>query len=332
MFYYNGAEYCLIGTLVISILVFDNKWLTGGLSILIVVAILTVLNFNIALPGEAQISPVRIYSVVIFSLILIIVSVGFFKHIQSDYQHEIEASQRDLVIMNSDKERLFSIVSHDIKGPLLSLEKTLDMYRSDLLEKEDMLAATESLHKKVTHLNSTVDMLLRWSSSGMHGIRTIPGYFSLIELVNEVVHFFEFMVQQKELIVSVNVPENMMLFADRDQVAVVLRNLLGNALKFSYAGREVNIFAENAKDGVAIYIKDEGMGMDEDARSKLFSTRQNPAYGTNGERGSGLGLLLSKEFITNNNGNIHVESSPGKGTCFRLLFQNGERDTGNIRK
>lgn len=331
LFYDNGAAYCLVGTLVISILVFDNKWLIGILSILIVVAILAVLNFNITVPGEAQISPVRMYIVVIFSLVLIIVSVGFFKHIQSDYQREIETKQQHLIMMNRDKERLFSIVSHDIKSPLLSLEKTLDMYRNDLLQKGDMLAATESLHKKIAYLNNTVDVLLRWSSSGMHGIRTMPGHFFLIGLVMEVVHFFEFMVQQKEIRVRVNVPEGIMLFADRDQVAVVLRNLFGNALKFSYAGAEVDIFAESANDCVAIYIKDQGIGMDEDARNELFSTRKNPAYGTNGERGSGLGLLLSKEFITNNNGNIHVESSPGKGTCFRLLFQEGEENAGNMQ-
>lgn len=332
LFYHNGTEYCLIGTLVISILVFDNKWLIGILSILIVAAILVVLNFNIGIPGETQISASRIYIVVIFSLLLIIVAVSFFKYIQSDYQREIEAKQQHFIIMNQDKEQLFSIVSHDIRGPLLNLEKALDMYRSGFLEKEDMLASTESLHKKVSHLNNTVDALLRWSTSGMHGIRTTPGHFPLVNLINEVALFFEFMVQQKEINVRINVPESIILFADRDQVAVVLRNLLGNALKFSYAGGEVNLFAEEAEKGVVIYIKDEGMGMDEDARSKLFSIRQNPAYGTHGERGSGLGLLLSKEFITNNNGNIHVESSSGKGTCFTLLFQKAEWDTTNTRK
>ena len=332
LFYHNGAEYSLIGTLVIAVLVFDKKWLIGILSILIVTAILVVLNFNIGIPGEAQISASRIYIVVIFSLLLIIVSVGFFKHIQSDYQREIEAKQQNLIIMNKDKEQLFSIVSHDIRGPLLSLEKTLDMYRSGLLEREDMSAATESLHKTVSHLNNTVDVLLRWSSSGMSGIRTTPDHFPLINLVNEVVLFFEFMLQQKEISVRINVPESIILFADSDQVAVVLRNLLGNALKFSYTGGGGEIIAEEAEKGGGIYLKNEGKGMDEDARSKLFSMRQNPAYGTNGERGSGLGLLLSKEFITNNNGNIYVESSPGKGTCFTLLFQNGERDNRNIRK
>ncbi|GAB3428453.1 sensor histidine kinase [Niabella aquatica] len=324
LFYQNGTEYCLVGTLVILILVFDNKWLIGGLSILTVAAILAVLNFNIDLPGEAQISPGRINSVVAISLMFVIVTVVFFKYVQSDYQQEIEARQQDLVMTNQNKERLFSIVSHDIRGPLLSLERALDMYRSDLLDKEDMLEATGSFQKKVAQLNNTIGELLRWSASGMQGIQTKPVFFPLTDLLNEVLHFFEFIMQQKGIAVNVNVPDNIRIFADRDQVAVVLRNLLGNALKFSYPGGEVSVSAENAADGVAIYIKDQGTGMDEEIKNKLFSSRQNPAYGTNGERGAGLGLLLSKEFITKNDGDIALESSPGKGTCFRLLFQKGK--------
>src|SRR5690606_35811862 len=122
------------------------------------------------------------------SMLFIILTICYFKQIQSDYQAEIEAKGESLLLMNEDKERLFSIVSHDIKGPLLSLENTLEMYRSDLLKRDDMIDATESLHKKIAHLNSTVEVLLRWSTLGMQGIRTRPTVFPLAGLVNEVVH------------------------------------------------------------------------------------------------------------------------------------------------
>lgn len=321
IFYDNGTEYTLIGTLVISLLIFDNKWLITGLTIVIIGGILTVLNYDIPIPGAEQASPGRIQSVIVISLVFIIVAIIFFKRIQSDYQREIEAKQQKLVMMNHDKERLFSIVSHDIRGPLLSLEKILDMYQSGLLEKEDMTEATKSLHQKVSHLNNTIEVLLRWSALGMHGIQTKPDRFALIDLVNEVVHFFEFIAQQKNIIVNINVPESIMILADRDQLAVVLRNLVNNALKFSHIGHQVDISAESVEDGIGIDIRDVGVGMSEDARVRLFSVSPCISSGTNGERGAGLGLLLSKEFLTKNNGSIYVESAPGKGTCFRILFQ-----------
>src|SRR5690606_4757916 len=107
---------------------------------------------------------------------------------------------------------------------------------------------------------------------------------------------------------------------DRDQVAVVLRNLLSNALKFSFEQGNVQVFAESSDKGISVFIKDEGTGMAEEVRDRLFEKQQTPAYGTNGERGSGLGLLLCQEFVIKNDGEIRVDSSPGNGTCFRLGF------------
>lgn len=320
MLYHNGMEYCLIGTLVISVIVFDNKWAITGLCILITAAILAVNNLHIALPQVEPVLPVRVHIIIVVSLVFIIVTICFFKRIQSDYQKEIEANQQSLLVMNLDKERLLSIVSHDIRGPLLSLEHTLHLYCNDLIEKEDVLEASESIRKRVSHLNNTVEMLLQWSASGMQGIQTRPRYFSLLGLVNEVTSFFEFIVQQKKIAVNINIPDNLMLFADRDQIAVVFRNLFNNALKFSYMNGEVDVVGAVVDQEVIVSVRDGGAGMDEKVKENLFNMPQSPSYGTNGERGTGLGLLLSGEFIVNNNGKIHVQSSVGKGTCFQLRF------------
>jgi signal transduction histidine kinase len=321
LLYHNGTEYCLIGTLVISILVFDNKWAITGLSILITAAILAVTNFHIALPQIEPILPVRVHIIIVVSLLFIIVTICFYKRIQYDYQKEIEAKQQSLLVMNRDKERLLSIVSHDIRGPLLSLEHTLHLYCNDLIGKEDVLEASESIRKKVSHLNNTVEILLQWSTSGMQGIQTHPRYFSLLDLANEVVSFFEFIVQQKKITVNVGIPAHLGLFADRDQMAVVFRNLFSNALKFSYMKGEVDIVGALVDQDIVVSVKDRGMGMDEKVKEKLFNIQQAPSYGTNGERGIGLGLLLSREFVVRNNGNIQVQSSVGNGTCFQLRFR-----------
>ncbi|MCH5598067.1 sensor histidine kinase [Niabella ginsengisoli] len=318
IFYQSGTEYCLVGTLVVTLMVFDNKWLVAGLSILISIVILSILMHPVILPDVEPVVEGRRYATMIISLFFIIVTIVFYKYIQSDYQQEIEKQQHALMAMNKDKEKLFSIVSHDIKSPLLILENMLDMYQTGLLQEKDMVEATGSLRKKVSQLNSTVETLLSWSLLGMNGIQTHPAHFQLLKLVNEVVQFSEFAVHQKNVIINVQVAEDVMIFADRDQLSIVLRNLFSNSLKFSYPGNQVDIFAMNVDGAIVISIKDYGVGIEESVMNKLFGSQQNPAYGTSGERGSGLGLLLCNEFINRNNGSIKVESCVGKGTCFSV--------------
>jgi two-component system, sensor histidine kinase and response regulator len=324
MYFHNGAEYFLLNIMVVTILVYDNKWIVGCVSILIMTAFLLVIfmpqSWYLAPPVPRE----RVWTNVVISLLALIVILCFFKYIQSGYQGEIEKQRQALLAMNKDKEKLFSIVAHDIRSPLSTLESLLDMFQKGEYPREDMEEAAAVLHKKVAQLGGTLDNVLRWSSRSMKGIQTRPRHFLLAPVMNEVLLFFELIIQQKQMTIDVQVPVSTTLYADRDQVSVILRNLFSNALKFSYAGGKITVSAAQTEQQVIISITDYGIGMDQQQQKTLFVSQQHPAYGTSGERGTGIGLMLCREFAEQNNGSIEVESAPESGTTFIVQLRKGD--------
>lgn len=323
MYFHNGAQYFLLNILIIAILVNDNRRVVIGLSLLIIAAHLFILFY----PQPAVFGPPvpegRVWSNVATALLFVVLALFFFKSIQSDYEREIEGQRQALTVMNRDKERLFSVVAHDIRSPIATLDALLEQFRSGLLNREEMEAATAVLQDRVSQLSGTLDNLLRWSARGMQGIQITPGNFPLLPLVGEVTRFFEPVAQQKKIQTEIRVASEITLYADRDQISVVLRNLFSNAVKFSFSGGRVEIVAEEQGDQAVISITDHGMGMDGERLKKMFYGPQDPAYGTVGERGAGVGLLLCSEFVRQNKGMIDVESAPGKGTRFTVWLPKG---------
>ena len=324
VYFHNGAEYFLLSILFVVILVYDNKWLVGSLSVLIIAAFLLIVfmpqSWHIAPPVPIE----RVWTNVATSLIFLVVALSFFKHIQTDYQQEIEQQRQTLLSMNKDKEKLFSIVAHDIRSPLATLEGLLDMFQKGQYPREDMEEAAAVLHKKVSELGAALDNVLRWSTRSLKGIQTRPEDFLLAPVVTEVLQFFDLIIQQKQITISLQIPVTTTLYADRDQVSVILRNLFSNALKFSYPGGNVEMIATLTDEDVLITITDHGMGMSSQQLHNLFTSQQHPGYGTRGERGTGLGLLLCQEFALQNGGMIEVESVPENGTSFTVHFKRGE--------
>ncbi|WP_185937460.1 sensor histidine kinase [Chitinophaga polysaccharea] len=323
VYFHNGSEYFLLNILFIVILIYDNKWIVGSVSLLVITAFMLIVfmprSWYLAPPVPAE----RIWANVAVSLIFIVVALSFFKHIQSDYQREIEQQHQALVSMNKDKEKLFSIVAHDIRSPLATLESLLDMFRRGQYPRNDMEEAADMLYKKVSQLGVTLDNMLRWSTRSMKGIQTRPRHFLLAPVVTEVLLFFEGIIQQKQIRVDLQIPVTAALYADRDQVSVILRNLFSNALKFSYPGGNIELIAE-ITDEIVITVTDYGVGMSAQQLSTLFTSHQHPGYGTGGERGTGLGLLLCREFTEQNDGVIKVKSHPESGTSFTLHFVKGD--------
>lgn len=324
IYFHNGAEYFLLNILIFCVLVYDNKWLVAGLGLLIICAFILIiampLNWYLAPPVPA----LRHWSNIITALIFIIVALSFFKHIQLDYQQEIEKQRTVLANMNKDKEKLFSIVAHDIRSPLATLEVLLDMFRKGEYPENEMEEAAAVLHKKIAQLGGSLDNVLRWSSRSMKGIHAHPDSFFLAPLATEVLYFFEMIIQQKNIDVVVDIDEEVVLYADRDQVSVILRNFFSNALKFSYTGGKITLSARNTGTQVALCVQDYGTGMLPTQLLNLFSYRQSPAYGTGGERGTGLGLILCKEFAQQNEGEIAVDSTPDTGTSFTVYLPAGD--------
>ncbi|MBC9909235.1 sensor histidine kinase [Chitinophaga varians] len=323
LFFHNGAEYFLLNILICCLLVYDNKWLNAGLGLLIISAFLLIVLMPQHWYMADPVPRTRVWANIATSLVFIVVALSFFKHIQSDYQQEIEKQREALATMNKDKEKLFSIVAHDIRSPLATLEILLDMFRKGEYPEDEMEEAAAILHKKISQLGGSLDNVLRWSSRSMKGIQAQPVNFYLGPLATEVLYFFEMTIQQKGIRVDTSIPDDLMLYADKDQVSVILRNFLSNALKFSYAGGVIELKAQVVGAQVGISITDHGTGMPATQVLQLFSYNQSPGYGTSGERGTGLGLILCKEFAQQNNGTIAVESHVDKGTRFTVYLPVG---------
>jgi signal transduction histidine kinase len=323
-YFHNGAEYFLLNILICAILVYDNKWVIAGLSIFILTAFVGI----VLMPQEWRlvkpVPPGRVWVNMAMSLAFIPIALSYFKYLQSDYNRQLRQQREALAAMNKDKEKLLSIVTHDIRSPLATLEVLLDMFTKGEYPQDLMEDAAAVLHKKVTQLGGALDNVLRWSSRNMKGIRTEPAHFLLGPVISEVMQFFQLVIQEKNIRVTIDASPAAAVYADRDQVAVILRNLVSNALKFSYAGKRITLQATRRGTQTVVYVSDEGKGMTAQQVNDLFTAWQNPAYGTGGERGTGLGLLLSGEFARLNGGTITVESTPEKGAHFSVYLPAGE--------
>ncbi|MEN5378360.1 sensor histidine kinase [Sphingobacterium kitahiroshimense] len=318
LYFHNGGEYFLVALLITTSLMIDNKWIRFSLCFLIFIACVAVILFPQPPLLGSPVPPEQAYANMIVGILLIVGVVSFFKSIQSTYQQEIEKQRQALFSLNKDKEKMFSILAHDIRSPMVTLENLLQMFHEDLLTHNERIETIGLLKDQVSQLGSVMDNLLRWSVRGMQGIQSIKVTFLLRPLVLELFHFFDFLVRQKQLTVDINIPESMSLFADYDQTAVILRNLLSNAIKFSEVCGRVKVFADVKGNMIDIFIKDEGMGMDDRRINMLFTSSQLSTKGTIGERGFGLGLILCAEFTRLNEGTIRVESKLNKGSVFAV--------------
>ncbi len=322
-FYHNGTEFFLMNILIITILVYDNKWIVISLSMLIIACMIVVLFPPYHWEPNVPVPERRLWGNVVCALTFIILALTYYKQVHADYQQEKENQRQALAAMNRDKEKLFSIIAHDIRGPLATLELLLDMFQKGEYGETDMREAAIELHKKVGQLGGTLDNLLRWSAGQMKGIRAQPENFNLAPLTAEVLQFFESGIEEKRIEIEIRLAESIAVYADKDQVAVILRNLLSNAIKFSHPGGKIYFSVNSAGGMIHIQVTDEGVGIPPEKMNQLFSFQARPGYGTSGERGSGLGLMLCHEFTIQNGGHLQVKSNNGSGSTFVVQLPEG---------
>ncbi len=247
----------------------------------------------------------------------------------------LKKSEKQLRASNNMKDKLFSIIAHDLRGPISNVKALLDMMlksRNSLDIKNDK----EALKMAKDTVNSTFNLLenlLDWSRSQIGRINWRPEKLNLNEVVNENIILLNIPARKKKIIWNVEIVENLHAVADRQMISTVLRNLISNAIKFTPREGEVSISAKiyeeldnekvttKNKPSIVIMIKDTGIGIKSDDLSKLFRIDMNfSTLGTESEKGTGLGLLLSKEFVEKNGGKIWVTSELGKGSIFNFTM------------
>ena len=234
-------------------------------------------------------------------------------------QDELMIKNKELIDSNATKDKFFKVIAHDMKNPFISL-----LGASELLYENAYKYDNEKIARLSKLLNDSAksgyDMLLNlleWSRSQAGSLVYQPEKIKLLELVKTNLSNLLETATGKEIKLNFNINEDLLVFADKNMLDAVMRNLVNNALKFTPKGGTVNIGAKKETDSVVIFVEDSGVGINKNDFDKLF--REDIKYsnpGTEHEGGTGLGLLLCKEFVEKQGGKIWFESEEGKGTTF----------------
>ncbi len=244
------------------------------------------------------------------------------KEIVIQQKQSIEKQAKDLEELNLYKNKIFSILTHDIRNPIASLNQVVELMGDDLLNAEDLSFIKNRLTNQLKSINILLDNVLNWSKSQLEGeLKPLASQVNVADLVNQSISLFEQFAQQKQVSVHNLVPQDFKVWVDPNHLDVAIRNILFNAIKFSFQSSKVEVIAVIIDGKAHISIKDKGKGMDETELSTLFSFNKQPGiYGTKGERGAGIGLILTREFVKKNGGEILVQTEPNKGSTFTLVF------------
>ena len=223
--------------------------------------------------------------------------------------------------LNESKVKFFSIISHDLRGPLASLQQIGEMLSSgDEMNEGDKKVLTDIVYKKSKQSYALVDNLLKWAGANSGKISFNPELINLTKIIDVNVSLLEASNYNKKIAIRNHLPEKTMVFADRNMVDTIVRNLISNALKFTHNLGTIDVLEKKATkksdNSYTFMVKDNGVGMDEKTLSSIFKPDSITSFlGTNQETGSGLGLKLCEEFVLLNNGKITIESSKKVGTC-----------------
>ena len=235
-------------------------------------------------------------------------------------QSKILNQQKDqLQQLNSTKDKFFSIIAHDLRSPFQSLLGLSDMLLDELKESNntEQKNYARMIHESSHHIYMLVENLLTWSKTQRNKMSFEPVEIDISSIIDETLNLLRPNSDQKNISTEKHFGTDKHGYADKNMIEMVIRNLVSNAIKFTPQNGKIYISLNENNDDLQVEIRDNGIGITPENQIKLFNLDSNYSNkGTNGEEGTGLGLIICKEFIEKNNGKIRVESNPGKGSSF----------------
>lgn len=225
-----------------------------------------------------------------------------------------------LAELNELKSRLFTAVAHDIREPLAAMVSLTELLEEELESSDPENMEIVKLVKEQVHNTSfMVENLLEWFKSQKEGFTYRPSSWQLSAIIGNVLELFRIKAEIKSISIIDSIRKDIRIFADREMLELVLRNLLSNAIKYTGIGGQIILHARSYGEKVILSVQDTGIGIDPEKAETLFcAAHAGSTAGTMGEKGMGLGLLISKEFVQRNGGELWVESMPGSGSTFFL--------------
>ncbi|AXT20484.1 ATP-binding protein [Flavobacteriaceae bacterium AU392] len=224
---------------------------------------------------------------------------------------------------NFVKDRLFSIVSHDLKDSITSIKAFLDLLKEDSISKKEFDELIPELSNNADNASALLLNLLNWSKSQMQNLDPKPELFNIQDVFNEKISLIKKKAEKKKLVL-INESYKDFIFADRSMIEIVVQNLLANAVKFSSVGDVITVSNRQRNGHALISIEDTGVGISKENQEKLFKNQGFTTQGTDHEKGTGLGLSICKQLIELNKGSIWVESEPNLGSRFYVELPKSE--------
>ena len=234
---------------------------------------------------------------------------------------ELALAKKELIEFNQTRSKLYSIIAHDIRSPINSILFALKAinegyFDADTTGFNDIMLQLEQTTKQT---NSLLDNLLDWTKFQSSNLEMSPQLNPFAPLLQECIQLLDSYAHQKNISIESNVSDSVEGYFDELSMHIVFRNLISNAIKFTRANGKIVLTHHSRGDSIVIRIQDNGVGMDSKTLSKLFEKQENyTTLGTQKEKGTGLGLVMVKEFVEKNNGSIHVTSELGQGTIFDI--------------
>jgi len=246
-------------------------------------------------------------------------------------KNDLEKQEIELRGINETKDKLFSIIGHDLRGPIGALQGLLQLFESKEIKHKEFLNFMPKLRADIDHISFTLNNLLSWGQTQMNGTITKPSRISIENLVNENINLLTEIADAKSIKMINQLSDNTFAWSDANQIDIVIRNLMSNALKFTPKKGVIKVAAIEMNGYWEVSVTDTGIGMDAETQSKIFTGNSNiTTYGTDNEKGTGLGLSLCKEMVENNKGTIWVESVLDKGTSFYFTVPKAKDEYENL--
>lgn len=252
------------------------------------------------------------------AIILAILLISFLIFLQRN-KKRVERQKIELGQLNATKDKLFAILSHDLRSPVASLKNYMMLIKWGALSQTEFAESAQGLNLQVSNVHTMLENVLNWSISQMGGMHPKITKTTIFSIIEEQIQLLETVAEAKNILVENQIPPEASLLVDKNHLMIIVRNLLQNALKFTDSGGKITFNFLGKDEKSVIEVKDNGIGMSEEKLINLFQLEKNTfSTGTANEQGTGLGLVLVKDLVEINNGKIIVKSELGKGTIFEV--------------
>jgi two-component system sensor histidine kinase/response regulator len=345
---YNSGTYgptdifmglCVLLLLCIAPKTQHRLWLALNMAIILGMHLLEYFRPD-AIPYTYEDRKTRFFDLSSAYIVVVIVVYYTITYLRRNYDHEKRSSaekanaierkngqillqNQELERINQERNKLMSIIAHDLRSPLSNIQNYLELVTEYELDTEERRMVESDLLKVTRRTIDMLGTLLIWSKGQMDGVNVKLGYVTLRGALFNTLELERSIALKKGITLTTDLDWDIKIVADNDMLQLVIRNLINNAIKFTNRGGEIIFKAKQIGGECWLVIRDNGIGITVEKQAELFSLRAGATFGTNNEKGVGLGLLLCKEFTELQGGRIWLESNPGEGTVFYVSMPAG---------